>query len=436
MYPTQSTSQIAAFAPQDDDNATLVTFNRKTKYAAAAAFIKQLECANAITIDKSHTIADPGATSIFVMKGTPVKNLRKSDNPITISLPDGSKVTSTHICDIHIQGLPMVLTGHIVPGTTMASLIGIRILCKAGCKVAFDDEKCEVFYKTKIILRGYKDPTTDLWTLPIFNDEVAKTTPESILVRPQSAHMMLSHHVNHTEAPIKHAKGSEQPSLWVRKSCDTKTIQIRPGPCLGRSQRNPIIETAGFSYARTTKINNAKFAHQSFGNPPIVSILKAINAGFLKGAPHLDAQTVRKYLVPSPATAKGHMKRPRKGIRSTMPKETTHAPNNPIQRTPQRLPDVPMPGPVYLNENEEERIPTLPLHNLIDDIKDESIANVFCFGAFADKISGVVYNDCTGDFPYMSLDGNVCFFVMYHYETNAILITPIVGLDSERILEA
>jgi hypothetical protein len=130
--------------------------------------------------------------------------------------------------------------------------------------------------------------------------------------------------------------------------------------------------------------------------------------------------TVRKYLVASPATAKGHMKRPRKGIRSTTPKETTH-----ILRTPQRVPDVTMPGLVYLNENEEERVPILPLHNIINDIEDESIANVFCFGAFADKILDVVYKNCTGDFPYMSLDGNVCFFVMYHYETNAILITPI-----------
>ena len=108
-------------------------------------------------------------------------------------------------------------------------------------------------------------------------------------------------------------------SLGVRKSCDTKKIQIQPGPCLGCIQHNPIIETARFSYARTTKINNVKFAHQSFGNPPIASILKAINAGFLDGAPHLDAMTVRKYLVSSPATAKGHMKRPRKGIRSTTP---------------------------------------------------------------------------------------------------------------------
>ena len=161
----------------------------------------------------------------------------------------------------------MVLTGYIVPGITMASLIGIPTLCKAGCKVVFDKEKCEVFYENNIILRGYKDLTTDLWTLPIINEEIAKTTPESLMLRPQSAHMMLSHNVK-------------------------LPIQLQPGPCLGCAQRNPIVETAGFSYARTTKINNVKFAHQSFCNPPIASILKAINAGFLEGAPHLDAMTV------------------------------------------------------------------------------------------------------------------------------------------------
>jgi len=36
----------------------------------------------------------------------------------------------------------------------------------------------------------------------------------------------------------------------------------------------------------------------------------------------------------------------------------------------------------------------------------------------------------------MSLDGNVCFFVIYHYKTNAILATPIPGLDSKSILAA
>ncbi len=72
----------------------------------------------------------------------------------------------------------------------------------------------------------------------------------------------------------------------------------------------------------------------------------------------------------------------------------------------------------------------------IDDIDDKSIANVFCFGDFADKNTGVVYNDCTGNFPFMLLDGNVCFFVMYHYETNAIVARPIPGLNSDSILAA
>jgi hypothetical protein len=234
-----------------------------------------------------HAIADTGATSIFIMKGTPVENLRRTNNPITISLPDGSKVTSTHVCNISIPGLPTVLTGHIVPGITIASLIGIQILCKAGCKVVFDNEKCEVLYKNNIILRGYKDPTTNLWTLPIINEEIAKTTPESVMPRPQSTHMMLSHQL---------------------------PTQPQPGPCLGCAQHNPILETAGFSYAQTTKTNNVKFAHQSLCNPPITLIIKAINTGFLDRAPHLNEQTVRKYLLSSPATAKGHMKRPRKGI--------------------------------------------------------------------------------------------------------------------------
>jgi hypothetical protein len=73
----------------------------------------------------------------------------------------------THECDINIPGLPCTLTGHIVPTLAVASLVGIRPLCKAGCKVIFDDKKCEVVYKEKVILRGFKDGSTDLWILPI-----------------------------------------------------------------------------------------------------------------------------------------------------------------------------------------------------------------------------------------------------------------------------
>ena len=104
----------------------------------------------------------------------------------------------------------------------------------------------------------------------------------------------------------------------------------------------------GFSYARTTKINNVKFTHQSVCNPPISSLMKAINAGFMKGAPHLDTQMGQKYLLASPAMAKGHMKR-----RSTTPKQAKNAPNIHILPTPQRVTDVTMPG---LENNDEEEM--------------------------------------------------------------------------------
>ena len=70
--------------------------------------------------------------------------------------------------------------------------------------------------------------------------------------------------------------------------------------------------------------------------------------------------------------------------------------------------------------------------NVIDDDENKSIANLFCFGAFADKRDGVVYNDLTGLFRFMSLDGSVYFFVIYHYQTNAILVTPVVGLGDKK----
>ena len=146
---------------------------------------------------------------------------------------------------------------------------------------------------------------------------------------------------------------------------------------------------------------------------------------------------VTKYLNPSPATAKGHMKRPKKGIRSTTKQVKTKGDSNVLsipvpvpQATPHVLPlfvkQLPYNGLAYNARMEVNYIPD----------NDESIANVFCFGAFANKVSGVVYNDLTGNFPFMSIDGSVCFFVMYHYKMNAILVKAIANVDDRSIFAA
>ena len=145
--------------------------------------------------------------------------------------------------------------------------------------------------------------------------------------------------------------------------------------------------------------------HQSLCNPLITSLIKAISAGFLCGAPHLNAKSVQKYLMPSLTTSKGHMKRPCKGLQSTIPK-----PTRPFLPRPACAPSIHQPVmPGLTSDEDQEDNSNKPRPTFIDDINDESIANVFCFGAFANKNTGVVYNDCSGNFPFMPLNGNICY---------------------------
>jgi hypothetical protein len=85
------------------------------------------------------------------------------------------------MCDIHIKGLPCVLTGRIIPDLSIASLFGIRVLTKAGCEVTFTCNKCIVCYKNNIILQGEKDPATNLWTLPLGSPGMTSQNAKRVL---------------------------------------------------------------------------------------------------------------------------------------------------------------------------------------------------------------------------------------------------------------
>jgi hypothetical protein len=79
----------------------------------------------------NNAIADSGGTQIFVMDGTPVINKRRMMCPLKVSLANGRKVTSTHMFDIIISGLPVTLMGHIIPELSVAFLFGICVLTAA-----------------------------------------------------------------------------------------------------------------------------------------------------------------------------------------------------------------------------------------------------------------------------------------------------------------
>jgi hypothetical protein len=159
----------------DSGDKTVITPNTTYSTQAIAFSANQ---AHTLSFVGTHAIANTGATSFFIMEGTPKSNVRNAHNPLTINLSNGEKVPSTQVCNISIRGLPVMLLGHIVPGLSMALLIGICILCKAGCIVIFTDTTCKLVSNTKVILRGFKDPNTDLWTLPINSVAISKTSQD------------------------------------------------------------------------------------------------------------------------------------------------------------------------------------------------------------------------------------------------------------------
>jgi hypothetical protein len=78
----------------------------------------------------------------------------------------------------------------------------------------------------------------------------------------------------------------------------------------------------------------------------------------------------------------------------------------PIESVP--IGQSPMPG-LIINNNDNDNDASSHGSNLITNVNNQSIANIFCFGAFADKNTGIIYNYCRGKFPFISLNGNVCF---------------------------
>jgi hypothetical protein len=184
------------------------------------------------------------------------------------------------------------------------------------------------------------------------------------------------------------------------------------------------------------KANSIWFAHQSLCSPRISTLLKTIRHGFLKGCPNLTTEGVTKYLNPSPAMAKGHIKQPRMGIRSTQC-VVAHAPIK-ANAAPEPIKAnlLPTDIEVLLHDSSISNVICPPNANLIEDEDTSLDANMFCFAAFVDKRTGTLYNDLTGPFPFMSLEGNVCFLIVYHYKINAILALPIKGFCDAIIFEA
>ena len=190
-----------------------------------------------------------------------MKNICPAKNPLNINLPNGKVVKSTHLCNLKVPGLPYVLEGHIVLDLTVASLIGICILCKVGCIVVFTDAACYVMNNGEVILTGHKDPSTDLWILLITPDAIKNQ--ENLRTFPAATPLQAGPGMTHA------------PQFPVSLPKPPPTMEV---------------EVATFTHTVQTRANSVKFAYQTLCNPKISFLLEAMRKGFLKGCLNLSKE--------------------------------------------------------------------------------------------------------------------------------------------------
>ena len=90
-------------------------------------------------------ILDSGASSHFLLSTAPVLNKMVADRPLTVRLPNGDTVRSSHIDELDLPLLPRgEREAHVVPGLTSHSLVSVVKLCNAGCQVDVRDILCEI----------------------------------------------------------------------------------------------------------------------------------------------------------------------------------------------------------------------------------------------------------------------------------------------------
>ena len=221
----------------DDDDVKLETEEKQheQKHNSKTEYLQQ------------YGMLDSGTTDHFMSVHAHVENIRPTKNPLKVVIPDGSKMESTHECDIAWPALPKnATTGHIIPQLTQQSLLSVVKLCDAGCTVTFKHESCIISYNEKIVMYGIKCPRTRLWLVPLNMQQ------------------------------WDHSKQETQRKTNVINNIHTTT-----------SQKELVT-----------------YLHQCFFSPPPSTLIKAIKNDQLLGVPGLTTELVKKYLPESTATAK------------------------------------------------------------------------------------------------------------------------------------
>ena len=282
---------------------------------------------------------DSGCTGHFLKIDSHCTERRPTSDGIRVKLPNGSIIRATHTALLDMPQLPLAARqAHIFPDLHNSALVSISQFCDNNFEARFTKLQVQILDGHRVILTGQRDPCTGLWHIPL---QMSPTSP--------------------TPTP----------------STDT------PSP------------SANNIHELRTKQNIVQYLHQAAGSPVPSTWIKAIDSGFFTTWPGLTSDLVKKHLPKSLATAKGHLRQERQGLRSTQPSPVPLAIPDPEPNTRTHV--------VFMKPIE---------------------------------ITGKIYSDQTGRFPLTSSRGNKYIMLVYDVDSNSITTEPLKSRNELELLRA
>jgi hypothetical protein len=112
-------------------------------------------------------IVDSGCTGHFLLVTAPCLNKVESRNPLTVLLPNGATMKSSHTADLDIPELSAAASkAHVFPGMAHHSLLLVGHLCDEGYIITFQEDTVTICNsESSKLLSGPRDETTGLWRI-------------------------------------------------------------------------------------------------------------------------------------------------------------------------------------------------------------------------------------------------------------------------------
>ena len=283
--------------------------------------------------------ADTGATGNYIRTKDAfiLKNSVPTSTGPRVRLPDNTILASTMTGHLPITTLPKQATvSHTFPNLHSASLLSIGQVCDADCSALFTKHQLKVFdNKKKLVLTGHRNQTDGLWDVPVSSSSLQSPPIPAPMPSPTEPKALVVLRYNKSDSEL------------------------------------------------------AAYLHSTAGCPPKSTFIQAIKNGNFTSWPGLTTDLVTKHLLPSLATAKGHIRQEPKNLRSTK----------------LQSPTVPLPVAIKIE----------PEDPIIQQPRTRE-----CYLAIESKPAGTTYSDLCGKYPIKSSRGNQYILVLYDYDTNSI----------------